>query len=89
MKQVLTTPRFDRRLELFLRRHPDLTVATKRAMTVLASDTYPANLKLHKLGGVLKGCLGASISYEYRITFVLGTDSICFIDVGTHDEVYR
>lgn len=89
MKQVLTTPRFDRRLELFLVRHPDLSAVTKRIMTVLSRDKYPANLKLHKLGGVLKGCLGASISFHYRVTFVLEENLICFIDIGTHDEVYR
>jgi mRNA-degrading endonuclease YafQ of YafQ-DinJ toxin-antitoxin module len=89
MKQVLTTPRFDRRLELFLRRHPELIATTKRVMTVLSANHYPVNLKLHKLGGVLKGSLGASISYEYRLTFVLEPNAICFIDIGTHDEVYR
>ncbi len=88
MRRVLTTSRFDRRLELFLRRHPELTTVTRRVMNVLAGNRYPASLKLHKLGGILKGCLGASISYDYRITFVLKTNSIYFLDIGTHDEVY-
>ncbi len=60
MKHVFTTPRFDRRLKLFLVRHPELHALTKHTMSVLASDKYPAHLKLHKLGGVLKGTLGAS-----------------------------
>jgi mRNA-degrading endonuclease YafQ of YafQ-DinJ toxin-antitoxin module len=89
MRRILTTSRFDRRLELFLRRHPELVAETRRIMNVLTADKYPTGLKLHKLGGILKGCLGASISYEYRIIFILDADAICFIDIGTHDEVYR
>jgi mRNA-degrading endonuclease YafQ of YafQ-DinJ toxin-antitoxin module len=89
MRQVFTTPRFDRRLEIFLKRHPELTATVHRVMTVLAGERHPASLKPHKLGGVLKGCLGVNISYEYRIVFVLSPDAICFIDIGTHDEVYR
>lgn len=89
MRRLLTTPRFDRRLKLFLKRHPELTMAVQRVMTALVGDRYPATLKLHKLGGVLEDCLGASVSYEYRIVFVLRADAICFIDIGTHDDVYR
>ncbi|OGM90753.1 hypothetical protein A2755_03085 [Candidatus Wolfebacteria bacterium RIFCSPHIGHO2_01_FULL_48_22] len=89
MRRLLTTPRFDRRLETFLKRHPELTATVHRAMTVLTGERYPANFRTHKLGGILKGCLGASISFEYRIVFVLSPGTICFIDIGTHDEVYR
>ena len=89
MRQLLTTPRFDRRLEIFLKRHPELKTTVHQVMTALVGDRYPVNLKTHKLGGILKGCLGASISYEYRIIFILSSDTICFIDIGTHDEVYR
>ncbi len=89
MRQLLTTPRFDRRLVVFSKRHPELVSAINSVMTILTGDSHPANLKLHKLGGVLKGCLGASISYEYRLVFILNPHTICFIDIGTHDEVYR
>lgn len=89
MRQLRTTPRFDRRLEIFLKRHPELITTVHHVMTVLVGDRYLANVKPHKLGGVLKGCLGASISYEYRIVFVLCPGAVCFIDIGTHDEVYR
>lgn len=89
MRRVFSTPRFERRLETFLRRHPELTASTKRVMTALAGDRHPASMKVHKLGGVLKDCLGASLSYEYRVIFVLEADAIYFIDIGSHDDVYR
>ena len=88
MRQLLTTPRFDRRFEFFLKRHPELTTTVHKVMTDLVGDRHPTNLKPHKLRGVLRGCLGASISYEYRIVFVFGPGTICFIDIGSHDEVY-
>lgn len=89
MRRVLSTPRFERRLSAFLARHPGLVSRVKEVMTVLAGDNKSARLKFHKLGGLLKGSFAASISYEHRIVFVLSRDEICFIDIGTHDDVYR
>ncbi len=89
MRKLLTTSRFDGRMRSFLKHHSELTIAVRRAMNVLVSDRHPSNLKTHKLGGILKGCSAASISYEYRIVFMLRPGTICFIDIGAHDEVYR
>ncbi|PIR87339.1 MAG: plasmid stabilization protein [Candidatus Harrisonbacteria bacterium CG10_big_fil_rev_8_21_14_0_10_49_15] len=89
MKRLLTTPRFDRRLERFVRRHPELKDVVFESMTALLKNSPPQSLKLHKLGGILKGCYGASVSHAYRLVFVMDSDSVCFLDVGTHDEVYR
>lgn len=89
MRQVLTTPRFERRLGFFVERHLELTDTVYRTMKLLASARHPASLKVHKLSGVLKDCFGASISYEYRIVFTLVSNTICFIDIGSHDAVYR
>lgn len=89
MRKLLTTSRLDGRMRSFLKHHPELTIEVRRAMNGLVGDRHPSNLKMHKLGGMLKGCLAASISYEYRIVFILRPGMICFIDIGAHDEVYR
>ncbi len=89
MRKLLTTPRFDKRLHLFLRHHSELTPVVEKIMNYLASDKYPVNLKIHKLNGILQGSMAANISYEYRIIFVVNAEKICFIDIGNHDEVYR
>ena len=87
MRKVLTTPRFERRLERFIQGHPDLEQAVEEAMMLIASDDA-SSLRVHALKGILKGCRAARISYEYRIVFVLKRGTACFIDIGTHDDVY-
>ena len=88
MRRILTTPRFERRLASFVDRHPELESIIETAMHSIAADKTSA-LRVHPLKGVLKGCRAARISYEYRIVSVLRSGSVCFIDVGTHDDVYR
>jgi len=88
MRKVFTTPRFERRLQRFLEGHPDLEQAIEEAMTLIASDDA-GSLRTHTLRGILKGCRAARISYEYRIVFVLKKGAVSFIDIGTHDDVYR
>ena len=88
MREVLTTPRFERRLRGFLDNHPDLEAEVVNVMHRIAADDA-AGLRIHSLKGILKGCRAAKVSYEYRLVFVLKRDSVCFIDIGTHDDVYR
>ncbi len=88
MRKVFTTPRFERRLKAFLETHPDLDPAVEYAMGRVAADKAEG-LRAHSLKGVFKGCRSARISYEYRIVFVLKKGVVTFIDIGTHDDVYR
>lgn len=88
MRKILTTPRFERRLASFLDNDPELETLVERVMFDVASDRT-AGLRTHLLKGVLKGCRAARISYEYRTVFVLEKGSVGFLDIGTHDDVYR
>lgn len=88
MRIILTTSRFEKRLKIFTIRHPELISKVNKVMKLVASDYKHLSLKTHKLGGSLRDCYGASISYEYRVVFVIDTDSICFIDIGDHDHLY-
>ncbi len=88
MRKVLTTPRFERRLKHFLDIHLDLGSAVEYVMGRVAADKTEG-LRVHSLKGPFKGCRAARISYEYRVVYVLKRGSVCFIDIGTHDDVYR
>ena len=89
MRRLFTTPRFEKRLNTFLTRHPKLSRETQAAMELIAKDPHASSLKTHRLKGVLSGCLASRLSYEFRIVFVLETQRIIFIDIGAHDDVYR
>lgn len=88
MRQILTTSRFERRLKIFILKHPDFIGKINRVMKLIASDYKDPTLKAHKLTGPLRDCYGASISYEYRIIFILEDDAVSFIDIGDHNAVY-
>jgi mRNA-degrading endonuclease YafQ of YafQ-DinJ toxin-antitoxin module len=46
-------------------------------------------LKVHKLGGKLKGIWSFSINYRIRVTFFKPKKNVIVLEtVGTHDEVY-
>ena len=47
------------------------------------------SLRTHGLKGAFAGCSAARLSREYRIVCVLEADRVIFIDIGTHDDVYR
>jgi len=89
MRAVITTVRFENRLTTFLRRHPEFMSETQATMQRIASDPYASPLRTHRLKGVLEGCLASRLSREYRIVLLLEPERIVFLDIGTHDDVYR
>jgi addiction module RelE/StbE family toxin len=89
MRRVFATPRFQKRLATFLSRHPDLSTAVDEAMLLIVQDPTAPPLRTHRLKAAFAGCSACRLSREYRIVFVLAPDRVTFIDIGTHDQVYR
>jgi addiction module RelE/StbE family toxin len=88
MRRILATPRFLKRLAIFLSRLPDLSTAVDEAMLLIVQDPTAPSLRTHRLKGAFAGCSASRLSREYRIVFVLAPDRVTFIDIGTHDDVY-
>ncbi len=86
--KIFTTPRFEKRLKIFISFRPDLSKVVQQRMREIASNPFSLNLKTHKLSGHLKECFASKINYGYRIVFTVNDDELCFIDIGSHDEVY-
>lgn len=75
-------------LSRFIKAHPELRQKTLAAISRLAKNPYATANKTHTLSGKLKGCLAASISFHYRLVFVIVDVEIWLLSVGSHDEVY-
>mgnify|MGYP003396180032 CR=1 FL=1 len=88
MRKIVTTRRFEKRLAGFARSHPDLSRRVKVAMKSMTVDPFGPLLKTHRLSGSLRDCFASSITYNYRIVFSVDDDTIYFLDIGSHDEVY-
>ena len=86
MREVVTTPRFERRLVRFVQQHPNFKSTVRTIMHSIASEN-PAT-RIHALHGQMRGIYAARISQEYRLVFTLEPNAVIFIDIGSHDEVY-
>ena len=89
MREIFTTGRFDKRLTTFINRHPELNAETKSVMELIAKDPRASSLRTHRLKGALAECFASRLSCEYRIVYVFDAVRIVFLDIGTHDDVYR
>ena len=60
-----------------------------KVLAVFRENPRHASLRLHKLGGALQNRWSLSVGMNFRMIFVWTDDEAYFIDMGTHDEVYR
>ena len=91
MVSLVWTPRFTHSADRFARRISGLRAKFVAVLHDLEQDPLQPHLKLHILGGKLKGIQAVSLTYDYRITLtVVVTDKeITLLDIGSHNEVYR
>jgi mRNA-degrading endonuclease YafQ of YafQ-DinJ toxin-antitoxin module len=89
MRRVFFTSRFEKKLKTFQSRHPELSAAVEVAVIVIAKDAHAVSLRLHRLNGPLNDYFTARLSRNYRIVFALEPGRVIFLDIGTHDDVYR
>ena len=88
MRKAFTTSKFDKRLVVFVKSHPELSKRMQEIIDKVVKNPFDKSLRTHKLSGRLQGCLASSITYQYRIAFLLMGEKITFLDIGSHDEVY-
>jgi len=85
------TPSFIKAAKRFAKQHPELKQKISLVLLALEKDPFQPSLKLHGLGGTLKGLHAVSITYSYRITLTLKISEhiVTLLDIGDHDDVYR
>jgi len=88
MFELVPTAQFRKSFKLFRRKHPDLLSTIDDRLELLRKDPNNYRLRSHKLKGNLAGCMAASITYQYRLVFVIERKRIYLLAIGTHDEVY-
>jgi addiction module RelE/StbE family toxin len=88
MRTIETTPRFNKNLVRFFKKHPDTVDSIKRLMVSLAKDPVSKKYKAHRLAGNLKGIWSARIDYSHRITYQYTSSTVVFFNIGSHDDVY-
>ena len=87
---IVFTDRYTRIAARLLRRHPEMSRAYEKTLALLQVNPHHPSLRLHELGGRLKGVHSVSINLSYRITLhLLVTEhQIVPLNVGEHDAAY-
>lgn len=88
MYKLYYTKTFDRKIKAFLKKHPELKNKIKEKLDILLQNPFASELKTHKLSGKLRNHLSLSLTYEYRILFIIEEDKIYLTNIGSHDEIY-
>jgi len=83
------TPTFERKLKKFLKKHPELEKEIEEKLNLLIKNPHNPSLKTHKLKGKLKNEWSISLTFEYRILFVIEKEKIYLTNIGSHDETYE
>ena len=66
-----------------------LTKQIRKQLEIFSLNPQHPSLRLHKLKGELKNLWSISITKSIRMAFLQEGDEAYFVDIGTHDEVYR
>lgn len=87
---LVFTDQYIRRAARFLKRHPQQHEQYRKTLLLLEANPHHPSLRLHALGGRLKGLHSVSINLSYRITLemLIREHQIVPINVGDHEAVY-
>ena len=87
---LVFTSQYNRRAARFLKLHPQQREQYRKTLLLLQANPHQPSLRLHALGGKLKGLHSVSINLSYRLTLklVIREHQIVPINVGDHDAVY-
>ena len=71
--------------------NPQVRKKLPALIVLFSGDPFHRRLKTHKLTGQLEGKYAFSLASNLRIvfTFIDNNQTALFIDIGSHDQVYR
>ena len=83
------SPDFNKKLKKIKQSDSQLSKRIVKQLKLFSEDSKHPSLRLHKLSGEIDNRWSISITMSIRMVYILEEDTAYFIDVGTHDEVYR
>ena len=88
MRSLVISKSTQRKVKVFIKKHPPLRSKLEQVVTNLLRDPFLASLETHRLSGKLKYLYAASINYDYRVVFFFDDKFLYIVNVGSHEEVY-
>ena len=88
MRSLVVLKPTERKIKIFIRKHPTLRSKLEQVVTNLLRDPFLVSLETHRLSGRLKHLYAASINYDYRVIFFFNDKFLYLVNIGSHEEVY-
>lgn len=79
----------DNELKKITKKDSQLAKRVEKQLALFVQNPKHPSLRLHKLVGELENLWSISITRSVRMVYVQGEDEAYFVDIGTHDEVYK
>ena len=87
--QIQFSEEVDRELNKIKQKDQLLIKRIEKQLALFQENPRHPSLRLHKLSGGLNELWSISISKGIRMVYIQDEDMAYFVDLGTHDEVYR
>ncbi len=87
--QIEFSEEVDKQLRKIKQKDIKLLKQIEKQVSLFTKNPKHPSLRIHKLSGELKDLWSISINKSTRMIYILDQDMAYFIDIGTHDEVYR
>ncbi len=79
----------DKELRKLKNKNSKLAKQIEKKLALFLDNPKHPSLRIHKLTGELKELWSVSINKSVRMVYLIVKDTAYFIDIGTHDEVYK
>ena len=87
--QIQFSEEVDHELKKIKQKDQLLTKRIEKQLVLFQENPRHPSLRLHKLSGELSELWSISISKSIRMVYIQDEDIAYFVDIGSHDEVYR
>lgn len=83
------SPELHKSLQQIVSKDQKLAQRIKKQLQLFALNPFHPSLRIHKLTGNMKNLWSLSINMKLRMLYFLEDDNAYFVDIGTHDQVYK
>lgn len=89
MIEIEYKPTFLKAFKRLVKRSPNLKRKALKRIFLFQNNPFHNSLHSHKLTGRLQDFFSFSVTADTRVVYYWKKGSAVFIDIGTHDEVYK
>ena len=84
------SPEVSLKLREIKHKNKTLFIRIQKQLNTFSLDQKHPSLRIHKLSGIHKNVWSITITMQIRMLYIVTSSTeVYFVDIGTHNEVYR